>query len=314
MPLPIWFLLTFLFLLGAVVGSFLNVVIYRLPRGLSLVRPGSKCPNCDHPIRWYDNVPILGWLVLGGRCRDCGLAISVRYPLVEAAIGLMFMAVGYADMIRPMQHADQLAAAQVAAANAGAVAGADQMKVPVVENQNLETGDYVWPVAFHLLLLCALLAAVMIDVDGQRLPRQLITWPAAGGILLAIFRPTLHVFPLFHVQPVVTDGISLISAGDFVCGNARGGCNSVGNAAICGHRQGAGVGALELHAGAVWRGSVFGLAGGFGCQRVCDFVVVGRTIGAAANGCHAGAANSGCFFSDAGLVPNGTAINLWRLV
>jgi leader peptidase (prepilin peptidase) / N-methyltransferase len=210
MPLPIWFLLTFLFLLGAVVGSFLNVVIYRLPRGLSLVRPGSKCPNCDHPIRWYDNVPILGWSVLGGRCRDCGLAISVRYPLVELAIGLMFMAVGYADMIRPMQHADQLAAAQVAAANAGAVAGADQIKVPVVENQNLETGDYVWPVAFHILLLCALLAAVMIDVDGQRLPRQLITWPAAGGILLAMLRPTVQVFPLFHVQPAVTDSISLI--------------------------------------------------------------------------------------------------------
>jgi leader peptidase (prepilin peptidase)/N-methyltransferase len=154
-------------------------------------------------------VPILGWLVLGGRCRDCGLAISVRYPLVEAAVGLMFVAVGYADMVLPMQRADQLAAAQVAAANAGAVAGADQMKVPAAENQQLETSDYAWPVAFHLLLLCVLLAGVMIDVDGQRLPRQLITWPAAVGILLAIFRPTVQVFPLVRVQPAVTEGFSL---------------------------------------------------------------------------------------------------------
>jgi len=71
--------------LGAVVGSFLNVVIYRVPRRLSIVRPGSACPGCGTGIRWYDNVPLVSWLLLRGRCRACARAIGVRYPLVEAA-------------------------------------------------------------------------------------------------------------------------------------------------------------------------------------------------------------------------------------
>lgn len=70
--------------LGAAVGSFLNVVAYRLPRGLSLVRPGSRCPSCETAIRPYDNVPVLSWLALRGRCRSCRAPISPRYPVVEA--------------------------------------------------------------------------------------------------------------------------------------------------------------------------------------------------------------------------------------
>ena len=69
--------------LGAVVGSFLNVVIARVPAGLSIVRPGSRCPRCGKPIAWYDNLPIVSWLHLRGRCRGCALPISIRYPLVE---------------------------------------------------------------------------------------------------------------------------------------------------------------------------------------------------------------------------------------
>ncbi len=70
--------------MGALLGSFLNVVIWRLPRGESLVRPGSACPACGTPVKPYDNVPVLSWLLLRGRCRHCGEAISRRYPLVEA--------------------------------------------------------------------------------------------------------------------------------------------------------------------------------------------------------------------------------------
>lgn len=70
---------------GALVGSFLNVCIYRLPRGESIVWPGSHCPSCGVAIRWYDNVPITGYLWLRGHCRACGAAIPLRYPLVEAA-------------------------------------------------------------------------------------------------------------------------------------------------------------------------------------------------------------------------------------
>jgi leader peptidase (prepilin peptidase)/N-methyltransferase len=68
---------------GAVVGSFLNVVIARVPAGESIVHPGSRCPRCAAPIRWYDNVPVLSWLLLRARCRRCGAPISARYPLVE---------------------------------------------------------------------------------------------------------------------------------------------------------------------------------------------------------------------------------------
>jgi len=82
------FILTWFFVTGSVLGSFLNVVIYRVPRGLSLVHPPSRCPVCLHPIRWHDNVPILGWFLLRGRCRDCGARIAIRYPVVEALAGL----------------------------------------------------------------------------------------------------------------------------------------------------------------------------------------------------------------------------------
>jgi leader peptidase (prepilin peptidase) / N-methyltransferase len=74
---------------GLLVGSFLNVLIARLPEGESLVHPGSRCPHCGHPVRPYDNVPVLSWLWLRGRCRDCGEPISARYPLVEALTGVL---------------------------------------------------------------------------------------------------------------------------------------------------------------------------------------------------------------------------------
>ena len=77
-------------LLGAIVGSFLNVCVHRWPRDESVVSPRSRCPRCDNPIAWYDNIPILSWLLLRGRCRHCGLRISVRYPLVELAVALVW--------------------------------------------------------------------------------------------------------------------------------------------------------------------------------------------------------------------------------
>ena len=76
--------------LGAVIGSFLNVVIARLPRGESLVRPGSRCPACGAAIAWHDNVPIVAWLWLGARCRACRAPISARYPLVEGLTAVLF--------------------------------------------------------------------------------------------------------------------------------------------------------------------------------------------------------------------------------
>lgn len=91
-------------LLGLVVGSFLNVVIHRVPRGESVVSPPSACPACGGQIKPYDNVPVLSWLLLRGKCRACGTRISVRYPLVELGTGALFavMAVRFgADWVLP---------------------------------------------------------------------------------------------------------------------------------------------------------------------------------------------------------------------
>jgi len=80
------------FVYGLVLGSFLNVCIYRLPRGMSLVRPGSACPACGASIAWYDNLPVVSWLLLRGRCRACREHISPRYLVVELLTGLLFLA------------------------------------------------------------------------------------------------------------------------------------------------------------------------------------------------------------------------------
>jgi leader peptidase (prepilin peptidase) / N-methyltransferase len=88
-----WLLPFAAFAIGAIVGSFLNVVIHRYPRDESIVFPPSRCPHCGTGIKPYDNVPILAWLWLGGRCRACRQPISLRYPLIELANGLFWMAI-----------------------------------------------------------------------------------------------------------------------------------------------------------------------------------------------------------------------------
>ncbi|SHI69169.1 type 4 prepilin peptidase 1 Aspartic peptidase. MEROPS family A24A [Malonomonas rubra DSM 5091] len=85
--------LTCIFVLGAIFGSFLNVCIYRIPGGMSVVSPASRCPKCETKIRWYQNIPILSWFLLKGRCASCGVNISPRYALVEALNGLLFVLV-----------------------------------------------------------------------------------------------------------------------------------------------------------------------------------------------------------------------------
>lgn len=80
------------FIVGASIGSFLNVCISRWPADLSVVSPRSRCPNCERPIAWNENVPVLGWIMLRGKCRGCGLPISVQYPLVELLVALGWVA------------------------------------------------------------------------------------------------------------------------------------------------------------------------------------------------------------------------------
>src|SRR5688572_24679342 len=83
--------IAFLFALGACVGSFLNVVVWRLPRGESLITPPSHCPKCNKLLAWNDNLPVIGWIKLGGKCRYCREPISAKYPIVEAVTGGLFV-------------------------------------------------------------------------------------------------------------------------------------------------------------------------------------------------------------------------------
>ncbi len=85
-----WIWGAFVTAMGACIGSFLNVVAYRLPMGQSVVNPPSRCPNCEHRLAWYDNLPVVGWIMLRGRCRYCSKSIAPRYPLVEAVTAILF--------------------------------------------------------------------------------------------------------------------------------------------------------------------------------------------------------------------------------
>jgi leader peptidase (prepilin peptidase) / N-methyltransferase len=130
---------------GLLIGSFLNVVVYRVPAGLSVVRPRSACPNCGHEIRGRDNVPVLSWLVLRGRCRDCATPISARYPAVELVTALAFVI--------------------VFARFWPTTAGVDS-DVPVMQ-QLLLLGTMLFVMAISVAL-------ALIDLDTQRLPDAIV--------------------------------------------------------------------------------------------------------------------------------------------
>lgn len=142
---------------GLLIGSFLNVVIYRVPLKKSIVSPPSACGSCGHAIRWYDNIPLVSWLVLRGRCRDCGSRISIRYPLVELGSALFFVVV--ALLFVP----------------------------PIVRAATLPT---IWAgvlaLVAYLYLAAISVALALIDLDTRRLPNAIVM-PAylVGAVLLA---------------------------------------------------------------------------------------------------------------------------------
>ena len=143
-------------LVGACVGSFTNVVVWRLPRQESVVHPGSHCPGCGNAVRWFDNLPVLGWILLRGRCRDCRATINGRYPLVEALGAALW-----------------LSALWVSPAGAGGLPG--------------------WLLPWSgFVLISFLLPLVLIDLDHMWLPEPLCRWglligaaiTACGGVRL----------------------------------------------------------------------------------------------------------------------------------
>src|SRR5690242_617907 len=100
--LPAGALLGFAGLFGAIIGSFLNVVIYRLPLGQSLMTPPSRCRKCGYSLRWFDNIPVLSWVLLRGRCRKCGTGVSWQYPLVELITAGLFVLVVWLTPMGPL--------------------------------------------------------------------------------------------------------------------------------------------------------------------------------------------------------------------
>lgn len=133
--------------MGLLIGSFVNVVIWRVPRGQSIVSPPSACPKCGHRLRAYDNIPVASWIVLGGRCRDCRAPISVRYPAVELITGAIFVIVALAVPLGALPAYLWLAGAGVALA--GIDLDVKRLPNAIVYPSIAVVG--VWLVAFGLI-------------------------------------------------------------------------------------------------------------------------------------------------------------------
>jgi leader peptidase (prepilin peptidase)/N-methyltransferase len=159
----------FLFVLGACVGSFLNVLVYRLPLELSVIYPPSRCPDCETKLAWYDNIPVLGWIFLRGKCRYCDKPISARYPIIEAITGLLF--VFYYVMFFIL--------------HAGPCASLDGMRGSDWFASDLVSIQQHWPIyGLDMLLISGLLAASLIDAELFIIPASIPWWIAGIAILI----------------------------------------------------------------------------------------------------------------------------------
>jgi leader peptidase (prepilin peptidase)/N-methyltransferase len=188
-----WMVVCFVF--GAATGSFLNVVIWRLPTDRSILWPGSHCPHCYRPIAWYWNLPILGWFILKGRGRCCGQPISPRYWIIELATALLFVGVFAADFLWRVRDLGPTAAEPV------------------------ELLAAHWPILLgHLYLFAALLAASVIDLDHKVIPGAITTPGIILGVALSAAVPAMQPTPL----PVLGQWPHLSSFADSLLGLVAG--------------------------------------------------------------------------------------------
>ena len=157
---------------GAIWGSFLNVCIYRMPAGRSIIRPASHCPACSEPLKAWHNIPILGWVLLGGRCGFCRAGIAARYPLVESLMGVLSVAL----------LADSLSRAEATfLSDAGALAGIDP---------GPGLGVVLFPFLYHFVFVAGLVVITFIDLDHLEIPNE-VTLP---GVLIG-FGGSLVLYP-----------------------------------------------------------------------------------------------------------------------
>ena len=201
---PLWLVLPYLFVMGASIGSFLSVCVYRLPRaggGLidgvrAISHPPSTCPKCNTRIKLRDNVPILGWLLLGGRCRNCRSKISIRYPLFEMANGLLWVLLYLVEVPLPRfsELSDSLLVTRY-----GPTESETWMHPDVLIHLRY---------AFHLLLAELLLVASIVDADTKTIPKILTDpWIVVGIVVSTL--GGLYLLPLTYRPDGILQDASL---------------------------------------------------------------------------------------------------------
>ena len=193
--LPLWIVLIFLFLLGCCIGSFLNVCVYRFPQHESLwaqlkgiYTPPSFCPRCQHKISSRDNVPILGWLMLGGKCRNCRLSISPRYPIIEFLNGLMFVLLFVMEV--PSHYLATVEESHLYT----------PLGPQIVDGWSAELHMNL-RYLYHLVLMEALLVASLIDWDLKIIPDGATVPAMFVGVLGAVAIGRVHLVPVWFQDP-----------------------------------------------------------------------------------------------------------------
>ncbi len=179
-----------IFVLGACIGSFLNVVIYRLPAGMALSHPGSRCPQCETELSARDNIPIIGWIALRGKCRYCSVPISARYPLIESLVGLLFLTLFLVETGRGAANLPMISLSRI---NAGAFDAVFR----------LGHWELLGWFAVHAFYLTVTLAICMIAVDSHPTPVKLTKVGIVVGLVIGIVWPNMR--PVHVIMPLPQD-------------------------------------------------------------------------------------------------------------
>ena len=214
--LPPWMFFSFVFIIGAVIGSFLNVCVYRIPPHVRLIdqlralwdRP-SQCPRCKTNIRWFDNIPIFGWIKLRGRCRDCKMWISPRYPIVEFVNGCLFVLVFIFEV--PVEFRATLADSSI-------YSDMGPQQYPGLGWLSPEQ-FVLLRYAYHMVMIEALLVATLIDYDLRIIPDAVTLPPMIFAIMVSTIFGTMHIVPIWvqqlgPFQILLPDWMSFLTTGE----------------------------------------------------------------------------------------------------
>ena len=186
--LPWLSILLFVTAVGACIGSLVNVLVYRLPLGLDVVVPTSRCPTCNHKLTWRENIPIFGWILLRGKCRFCKASISPEYPIVETIVALLYGGIWALWYVIPDQF------------------GRDTMLGSIAPEWALNGAAMTWPATVVLLVLVGCLVAMTIIDARTSTIRLELTWVPAG---VALVLHTAHAWWFYHKygNPVMMTGL-----------------------------------------------------------------------------------------------------------